>query len=151
MSGMDFIGQSVPDGKGGDHVKTEERQVGDVFTIDWLIPEVSMDETQSSEGLSSKGEAFELRDEDTMSVSYDHMSDRTAPVGDDTELLACFKGDTGDIPGKFLRNNLVGGNPAAIDLLKELEKVFLEACSMSVQRCYFNNLIIVDFNRWNRS
>jgi hypothetical protein len=151
MSSMDFIGQPVPDGKGGDHVETEECQVGDVFTIERLIPQMGMDETQSPEGLSSKGEAFELRYEDTMRISYDHMGDRTTSVGDDTELFSRFKRDPREIPGKFLRKDLIGRNPAAIDLLKEMKKAFFEACGMSVKRCYFDNLIMVDFNRWGCS
>jgi len=86
-----------------------------------------------------------------MRISYDHMGDRTAPVGDDPELLARFKRDAGEIPGKFLRKDLIRRNSAAIDLLKELEKAFFEACGMSVKRCYFDNLIMVDCNRWSCS
>ena len=91
MSGMDFIGQPIPDGKGSDHVETKECQVGNVFSIEWLIPQVSMDETQSPQGFSSEWEAFQFRDENTMRISYNHMGDRTAPVGNNAELLACFK------------------------------------------------------------
>ena len=120
MSVMDFIGEAFPDGKGYDHVKTEERQIGDVFTIERLIPQVGMDETQTPEGLSSKREAVEIRDKDTMRISYNYMGDRTTPAGHDPELLARFKGDASEIPGKFLRNNFIGGDPAAVDLLKEL-------------------------------
>jgi hypothetical protein len=148
MSGMDFIGQAIPDGKGDDHIKPEERQIGDVFTIERFVMQVGMDETQSPESLSSKRKAFEIRNEDAMRISHDHMGDRTTPAGDDPELLTCFKGDTSEIPGKFLSNDFIGGNPAAIDLLKKLQEVFFEACGMSVKRRYFDNLIMIDSNRW---
>jgi hypothetical protein len=75
-----------------------------------------MDETQAPERFSADGKTVEFWDENAVGVSDDYMSDSTASVDDNSDLLPDFGRKADEITGEFLCNDLVARDSAAVDL-----------------------------------
>lgn len=99
-----------------------------------------MYESQSPERFSAERKTVQFRDENAVSISDDHMGDRSAPVDQYPELLPELRRDAGEIAGEFLGDDLVCGDSAAIDFPDQIEKPFFQAGRMSVYCRYLANL-----------
>jgi hypothetical protein len=75
-----------------------------------------MDETQAPERFSPDRKTVEFRDENAVGVSDYYMSDRTASVDDNSDLLPDFRRKANEITGELLCDDLVARDSATVDL-----------------------------------
>jgi hypothetical protein len=75
-----------------------------------------MDETQAPERFSADRITVEFRDENAVGVSDYYMSDGTASVDDNSDLLPDFRRKANEITGELLCDDLVARDSATVDL-----------------------------------
>jgi hypothetical protein len=75
-----------------------------------------MDETQAPESFSANRKTVEFRDENAVGISDYYMSDGTASVDDNSDLLPDFRRKANEITGELLCDDLVARDSATVDL-----------------------------------
>ncbi len=75
-----------------------------------------MDETQAPERFSADRITVEFRDENAVGISDYYMSDGTASVDDNSDLLPDFRRKANEITGELLCDDLVARDSATVDL-----------------------------------
>lgn len=95
-----------------------------------------MDEPQTAERAPAERIHVERGDEDTVRVSDDDMRNTALAGNEHADLLAEFMRQRCEIAAKFVRNDGIWRNAAAVDLFEQVERAFLETGYVAVDSAY---------------
>ena len=79
-----------------------------------------MDASQAAQPSAPPTVTAEVGDEDLLVVPHDGEVDLSLAVDDDPDLTPDCLGELGEVPGQFRRDDLLRGDPAAVDALQGL-------------------------------
>ena len=97
---------------------------------------MGVDAPQTLEPAFAAAVTAEVGDEDLFVVTYDSEDNLTLAVDDNPDLASYFLGELGEVAGELRRDDLLGGDPAAVDPLQSLYLARPQAVGVAV---YFLN------------
>jgi len=135
----DEVGRKDPAGQplggdphGGHEVEAQERQVREVVLRERLALQMGVDAVQPLEPPFAAAVAAEVGDDDLLVVPDDGKADLPLAVDNNPDLASDFPGELGEVAGELRGDDLVGGDPAAVDPLQSLDLVRPQAVCIAV-------------------